>query len=225
METVNDSLNEKVKYIRIRRDLRPKNMLIVSGYQNNPVRFTLESCPLTKRPLSVFHEDLRFDFLSEIHEQKYVILNTNPEFSQWVNDLYDERMTTALIGCLTHHVELILFPGRNNRLRESSINEAWGRINTQEVGNYGENKVFNVHDLYPANYRFNYKAFYAVPEGYVFMPDDIAYFNALELERYKQEVPLTYYEKTLLRKWVISGHSPREKPPSRYLCLTDSEPP
>ena len=81
---------------------------------------------------------LLFDYLSEIHEQKSVILNTNLEFSQWVNVLYDERMTTALIGRLTHHVELILFPGGNNRLRESSINEAWGRINTQEVGNNGE---------------------------------------------------------------------------------------
>lgn len=79
---------------------------------------------------------LLFDYLSEIHEQKPVILNTNLEFSQWVNVLYDERMTTALIGRLTHHVELILFPGGNNRLRESSINETWGRINTQEVGNH-----------------------------------------------------------------------------------------
>ena len=81
---------------------------------------------------------LLFDYLSEIHEQKSVILNTNLEFSQWVNVLYDERMTTALIGRLTHHVELVLFPGGNNRLRESSINEAWGRINSQEVGNNGE---------------------------------------------------------------------------------------
>ena len=81
---------------------------------------------------------LLFDYLSEIHEKKSVILNTNLEFSQWVNVLYDERMTTALIGRLTHHVELVLFPGGNNRLRESSINEAWGRINTQEGGNYGE---------------------------------------------------------------------------------------
>jgi len=58
----------------------------------------------------------------------------------------------------------------------------------------------------------------------VFTPDDIAYYNAMELERYEQEVPMTYYEKTLLRKWVISGHNPREMPPSRYLCLTGSEP-
>lgn len=77
---------------------------------------------------------LLFDYLSEIHEQKSVILNTNLEFSQWVNVLYDQRMTTALIGRLTHHVELILFPGENNRLRESSINESFSRINSQEAG-------------------------------------------------------------------------------------------
>jgi len=76
---------------------------------------------------------LLFDYLSEIHEQKSVILNTNLEFSQWVNVLYDQRMTTALIGRLTHHVELILFPGINNRLRESSINGTLSRISKQEV--------------------------------------------------------------------------------------------
>ena len=77
---------------------------------------------------------LLFDYLSEIHEQKSVILNTNLEFSQWVNVLYDQRMTTALIGRLTHHVELILFPGVNNRLRESSINDSLSRISSQEAG-------------------------------------------------------------------------------------------
>ena len=81
---------------------------------------------------------LLFDYLSEIHEQKSVILNTNLEFSQWVNVLYDQRMTTALIGRLTHHVELILFPGVNNRLRESSINETLSKISSQEAGNNGQ---------------------------------------------------------------------------------------
>lgn len=81
---------------------------------------------------------LLFDYLSEIHEQKSVILNTNLEFSQWVNVLYDQRMTTALIGRLTHHVELILFPGINNRLRESSINEALTKISKQEAEDSGE---------------------------------------------------------------------------------------
>ena len=81
---------------------------------------------------------LLFDYLSEIHEKKSVILNTNLEFSQWVNVLYDQRMTTALIGRLTHHVELILFPGVNNRLRESSIHETLNRVGTQEVATNGQ---------------------------------------------------------------------------------------
>ncbi len=72
--------------------------------------------------------ELLFDYLSEIHEQKSIVLNTNLEFSQWVNVLYDQRMTTALIGRLIQHVELILFPGENNRLRESSINQAFARV-------------------------------------------------------------------------------------------------
>ena len=65
-----------------------------------------------------------------------------------------------------------------------------------------KNRVFNVHDLYPADYCFDSESFYADPEGYVFTPEDIAYSNAMELERYEREVPMTYYEKTLLRKWV-----------------------
>ena len=66
---------------------------------------------------------LLFDYLSEIHEKKVIILNTNLEFSRWVNVLYDEQMTAALVGRLMHHCHLILFPGENNRLRESSIND------------------------------------------------------------------------------------------------------
>ena len=71
---------------------------------------------------------LLFDFLSEIHEQKSVILNTNLEFSRWVNVLYDEQMTAALVGRLMHHCYLLLFPGENNRLRESSINNLYRSI-------------------------------------------------------------------------------------------------
>ena len=56
-----------------------------------------------------------------VNPTKVVILNTNLEFSRWVNVLYDQKMTVALIGRLTHHCHLILFPGENNRLKESSI--------------------------------------------------------------------------------------------------------
>jgi len=76
---------------------------------------------------------LLFDYLSETENQKSIILNTNLEFAQWVNVLYDSRMTTALIGRLTHHVQLILFPGNNNRLRESSINNMIASMNSKEA--------------------------------------------------------------------------------------------
>lgn len=77
---------------------------------------------------------LFFDFLSEMHEKdnRAIILNTNLEFSQWVNVLYDEQMTRALIGRLTHHVDLILFQGENNRLRESSLYEAFTRLSREK---------------------------------------------------------------------------------------------
>lgn len=82
---------------------------------------------------------LLFDYLSEIHEKKLIILNTNLEFSRWVNVLYDEQMTAALIGRLTHHCHLILFPGGNNRLRESSLNNTYHEIaaKSREEDNHG----------------------------------------------------------------------------------------
>ena len=77
---------------------------------------------------------LLFDYLSEIHETKIIILNTNLEFSRWVNVLYDEQMTAALIGRLTHHCHLILFPGVNNRLRESRLNHTYNDIAAKTRG-------------------------------------------------------------------------------------------
>jgi DNA replication protein DnaC len=71
---------------------------------------------------------LLFDYLSEIHGYKSIILNTNLEFSRWVNVLYDEQMTAALVGRLMHHCHLLLFPGENNRLKESSINDIYRSI-------------------------------------------------------------------------------------------------
>lgn len=87
-----------------------------------------------------------------------------------------------------------------------------------------KNKAFHVQDLYPPDYCFDYETFAADPEAYVFTPDDIAYYNAMELERYEQEVPMSSYERRLLRKWVIAGHNPRENPGSKYLCLSASAP-
>lgn len=77
---------------------------------------------------------LLFDYLSETEHKKCIILNTNKEFSQWVNVLYDAQMTSALIGRLTHNCHMLLFPGENNRLKESSINELYHRIAEEKNG-------------------------------------------------------------------------------------------
>ena len=83
--------------------------------------------------------------------------------------------------------------------------------------------AFNIHDLYPADYCFDWETFDKDPEGYQFTETDIAYFNARELARYEEEVPMTPYEKKLLRQWVISGHSPLDNAGSKYVCLSGSE--
>ena len=86
-------------------------------------------------------------------------------------------------------------------------------------------KPFNIHDLYPTDYCFNWEAFEADPEHYVFTKADIAYNNAMELEKYEQETPMTPYERRALRKWVASGHSVMETPPSKYACVHCCYPP
>ena len=85
-------------------------------------------------------------------------------------------------------------------------------------------KQFNIHDLYPAGYCFDREAFRADPEHYKFSADDTAYFHAMELEEYEMKTPMTPYEKRALRRWVISGHSVMDTPPSKYGCVYPSEP-
>lgn len=82
---------------------------------------------------------LLFDYLSEVEHNKIIILSTNLEFSRWVNVLYNEQMTAALVGRLTHHCHLLLFPGQNNRLRESSINDIYRGIAEKSVQNEAAN--------------------------------------------------------------------------------------
>ena len=88
-----------------------------------------------------------------------------------------------------------------------------------------DRKVFNVHGLYPSDYCFDWEAFEADPEHYAFTADDIAYFNAMELERFEKETPMTPYEKRAVRRWVLSGHSVMDAPPSKYPYIHSHYPP
>ena len=72
-------------------------------------------------PLDRIVAQLLFEVVSEYYERKSLIINTNIEFSRWVNVFYDEQMTGAIIGRMLHHCRLLLFPGPSNRMRESAL--------------------------------------------------------------------------------------------------------
>jgi DNA replication protein DnaC len=72
-------------------------------------------------PLDRTGAQLLFEVVSECYERKTLIINTNIEFSRWVNVFYDEQMTGAILDRILHHCHLILFPGQSNRMRESGL--------------------------------------------------------------------------------------------------------
>lgn len=72
-------------------------------------------------PLDRTGSQLLFEVISECYERKPVIINTNTEFSRWVNVFYDEQMTGAILDRILHHCHLLLFPGQSNRMRESGL--------------------------------------------------------------------------------------------------------
>jgi len=92
--------------------------------------------------------------------------------------------------------------------------------NTTTKGDHTKKrKKFSIHDLYPEDYYFDWELFDTDPEHYVFTKDDIAYYNAMDLKDYEDKVPMTPAEKRALRRWVKSGHSVKEMPPSKYPCI------
>lgn len=74
-------------------------------------------------PLDRTGSQLLFEVISECYERKSVIINTNIEFSRWVNAFYDEQMTGAIIDRVLHHCHLLMFPGPSNRIKESTLTQ------------------------------------------------------------------------------------------------------
>lgn len=72
-------------------------------------------------PLDRIGSQILFEVVSECYEKKSLIINTNIEFSRWVNVFYDEQMTGAIIDRVLHHCHLLLFPGPSNRIKESRL--------------------------------------------------------------------------------------------------------
>lgn len=74
-------------------------------------------------PLDRIGAQLLFEIISECYERKSLIINTNIEFSRWVNVFYDEQMTSAIVDRVLHHCHLLLFDGPSNRIKESGLRE------------------------------------------------------------------------------------------------------
>lgn len=74
-------------------------------------------------PLDRTGAQLLFEVISECYERKSLIINTNIEFSRWVNVFYDEQMTGAILDRVLHHCHLLLFSGPSNRMRESGLSQ------------------------------------------------------------------------------------------------------
>ena len=74
-------------------------------------------------PLDRIGAQLLFEVISECYERKTLIINTNSEFSRWVNVFYDEQMTGAILDRVLHHCHLLMFPGPSNRIRESGLSQ------------------------------------------------------------------------------------------------------
>jgi DNA replication protein DnaC len=74
-------------------------------------------------PLDRTGAQLLFEVISECYERKTLIINTNIEFSRWINVFYDEQMTGAILDRVLHHCHLLLFPGPSNRIRESQLSK------------------------------------------------------------------------------------------------------
>jgi DNA replication protein DnaC len=61
--------------------------------------------------------ELLFNLLSERHERRSTVVTTNLAFSEWVDVLGDEKLTTALLDRLAHRAHILTTKGPSYRMR------------------------------------------------------------------------------------------------------------
>ena len=62
-----------------------------------------------------------FQIFSERYERGSILLNSNPEFGEWVNIFHDERMTAAIIDRLIHNSQIVIFNGESYRYKTQKM--------------------------------------------------------------------------------------------------------
>lgn len=70
-------------------------------------------------PISQHAADLLFQALSERHERKSVIVNTNLPFGEWGQVFQTERLAVALLDRITHNAQILEMNGESFRLKSA----------------------------------------------------------------------------------------------------------
>ena len=70
-------------------------------------------------PLSQTGSELLFDVFSRRYENGATIVTSNLPFQEWTSVFASERLTGALLDCITHHVHILEMNADSYRLKQS----------------------------------------------------------------------------------------------------------
>lgn len=86
-------------------------------------------------PFSPTGAQLLFQFCAALHEQTSLIVTTNLPFSNWVQVLGDERLTSGLLDRLTYRSHILEFLGDSYRFRHGLERHHHPALSTSTVNN------------------------------------------------------------------------------------------
>lgn len=69
------------------------------------------------QPISRQESNLFFQVISNLYEQRSIIVTSNKGFEEWAELLQDPVITTAILDRLTHHSEIFNMTGQSYRLK------------------------------------------------------------------------------------------------------------
>lgn len=70
-------------------------------------------------PLSKTGAELLFELISQRYERGATLITSNLPFDEWTETLGSERLTSALLDRITHHVNIPEMNGDSYRLAQS----------------------------------------------------------------------------------------------------------